>query len=74
MKKDKTKVKNELVQEKRELDEKIMKLNNFIRSTDFIIKIGGVQQNLMHEQSESMTKYSLCLRNRIVDIISQASD
>ena len=69
-KKDKTEVVKDLHLEKKELDNKIMKLNNFIRSVEFP-QLSETQIRLLQHQSEYMTKYSMALRDRIIDITSQ---
>ena len=71
--KNKVSIKNDLVKEKRKLDEKIMNLNNFIRSTEFV-HLQNNAKYLLHQQSEHMTKYSLVLRDRIVDITKQETE
>ena len=71
-KRPKTDIVKELYEEKRVLDNKLMKLNNFIRSTDFIT-LSDSQREMVKGQSYYMTKYSVVLRDRIVDITSQES-
>ena len=73
MKKNKVDVKNKLIKEKEELDKKLMNLNNFIRSVDFV-SLGDLQKRLMTQQSVRMVEYSEILRDRIVDITSQEAE
>ena len=68
--KNKVTVKNDLIKEKEDLDEKIMKLNNFIRGVPFV-ELGIGQKGLLVQQADAMTAYSLILRDRIVDITRQ---
>lgn len=57
-------LKTKLEQEKRELDEKVERLNNFLMS-DKVNQIEDVQRALLHVQSIAMNTYSQCLLERI---------
>lgn len=63
-------VTKELDKEKEELDDKIMKLDNFIRSIGFVT-LSEYHQYKMRLQSQAMTSYSMILRDRIMDITPQ---
>ena len=69
----KVQVKNDLVKEKAELDAKIMRLNNFIRSVNFM-KLTTQHRDMLECQSVAMTNYSQILRDRIIDITSQEKE
>jgi transcription termination factor NusB len=56
---------NRLIDEKQQLDEKIEKLNSFIRSENFK-SIEMVQQSLLQVQLLSMETYSQCLTERLM--------
>lgn len=56
-----------VVEEKKELDEKIIKLSQFIFSEKFIVPKG--EQERMERQFFSMVEYSRCLRERIAAFI-----
>lgn len=58
-------LKTKLEQEKRELDEKMERLNNFLMS-DKANQIEDVQRALLHVQSIAMNTYSQCLLERII--------
>lgn len=56
-----------LVEEKRELDEKIVKLNAFLKNEEKASKIAGwVQVGQMREQLDVMLRYSGILNTRIL--------
>jgi len=69
----KVQVKNNLVKEKKKLDEKLMGLNNFIRSVAFM-DLTTRHRSLLESQATYMTKYSQVLRDRIIDITSQEEE
>jgi len=64
---------DDLVVEKTKLDDKIMKINNFIRSVEFT-HLKDKAKHLLIQQSKHMNEYSLVLRDRIVDITNQESE
>lgn len=55
-----------VVDEKTDLDEKIIKLSNFIQSNKFK-EVKGSQGRLLTEQLSAMRVYSTILHRRIVD-------
>ena len=69
----KVQVKNNLVKEKKKLDEKLMGLNNFIRGVDFM-NLTPRHRDMLEYQSVAMTNYSQILRDRIIDITSQEEE
>ena len=60
-----------VVEEKRELDDKIEKLDDFISSKDFLKKVSSIQQDLLIQQLMFMKNYSMVLHHRIEDFIKQ---
>ena len=72
-KKDKVTVKNDITQEKKELDNKIEKLKRFTLSIE-MTKLSRNQIHAMHKQLSAMETYSLALRDRIIDITSQEGE
>lgn len=57
-------LKTKLEQEKRELDEKLERLDNFLKS-DEANQIEDVQRAILHVQAAAMNTYSQCLLERI---------
>ena len=56
--------KSRLAQERKELDEKIEKLESFINSQEFY-KVSPEEKDLLIEQHDTMTDYSVILGKRI---------
>ncbi len=59
--------KKRLNKEKEELDDKILKLNSFLNSTE-ATKISQIQRSLLLVQSQSMVTYSCCLNERLTNL------
>ena len=56
-----------VVEEKKELDNKIEKLDDFISSKGFFINVSSTQQDLLLLQHQWMSNYSKVLELRIQD-------
>ena len=56
-----------VVEEKKELDDKIEKLDDFISSKGFFINVSSTQQDLLLLQHQWMSNYSKVLELRIQD-------
>ena len=56
-----------VVEEKKELDDKIEKLDDFISSKDFLKTVSSIQQDLLLLQHQWMSNYSKILGMRIKD-------
>jgi hypothetical protein len=54
-----------VVEEKKELDEKLEKLNQFINNSDVFIRLDSVDCGLLEDQAEVMQEYSRILGIRI---------
>lgn len=57
-----------LVSEETELNEKRLKLSDFITNEDMFLKIDKEQQALLKIQLNAMSTYSECLNQRIIQI------
>ena len=68
--KDKVTVKNEITEEKLELDNKIEKLSSFVLGVVFL-GLSKDQRYAMGNQLKAMNDYSKALRDRIMDITKQ---
>ena len=73
MKKDKVTVRNNITEEKRQLDEKIEKLSVFVIGVAFI-GLGKDQKYAINAQLKAMNDYSKALRDRIIDLTSQEAE
>ena len=58
-------LKEKLVEEKKDLDEKLSRLNTFLESKELSIVVDETHKELLVEQSKIMTEYSHILRKRI---------
>ena len=58
-------LKEKLVDEKKDLDEKLSRLNTFLESKELSIVVDETHKELLVEQSKVMTEYSHILRKRI---------
>ena len=54
-----------VIEEKRDLDEKAIKLSNFIGYSPLFVTISALEQELIREQCEVMWEYSEILGKRI---------
>jgi hypothetical protein len=73
MNKDKVTVKNKIIIEKQNLDEKIEKLSSFVLSTKFA-SLSSEQKYALNNQLRAMNDYSRALRDRIIDLTRQESE
>lgn len=58
-------LKEKLVEEKKDLDEKLSRLNTFLESKELSSDVDQTHKELLVEQSKVMTEYSHILRKRI---------
>lgn len=58
-----------LIDEKRELDEKLIKLVQFIATSPIFSKLNSTDQNLMRDQRDAMQSYSEALEARIARFV-----
>lgn len=58
-------LKEKLVEEKKELDEKLSRLNTFLENKELSSDVDETHRELLVEQYKIMTEYSHILRKRI---------
>ena len=58
-------LKEKLIDEKKDLDEKLSRLNTFLESKELSSNVDKTNKELLVEQSKIMTEYSHILRKRI---------
>ena len=58
-------LKEKLVEEKKDLDERLSRLNTFLESKELSSEVDETHKELLIEQSKIMTEYSHILRKRI---------
>lgn len=58
-------LKEKLVEEKKDLDEKLDRLNSFLENKELSSEVDETHKELLIEQSKVMTEYSHILRKRI---------
>lgn len=58
-------LKEKLVEEKKDLDEKLDRLNSFLENKELSSDVDETHKELLIEQSKVMTEYSHILRKRI---------
>ncbi len=58
-------LKEKLVEEKKDLDEKLDRLNSFLENKELSSEVDETHKELLVEQSKVMTEYSNILRKRI---------
>lgn len=58
-------LKEKLIDEKKDLDEKLSRLNTFLESKELSSNVDKTHKELLVEQSKIMTEYSHILRKRI---------
>lgn len=58
-------LKEKLVEEKKDLDEKLSRLNSFLENKELSSDVDETHKELLVEQSKIMTEYSHILRKRI---------
>lgn len=60
--------KSRIIEEYKQLGDKVSKLNTAINKEDFKEKVGEKQYNLMYTQNRAMTEYLNILRDRMIDL------
>ena len=58
-------LKEKLIDEKKDLDGKLSRLNTFLESKELSREVDQTHKELLVEQSKAMTEYSHILRKRI---------
>lgn len=58
-------LKEKLVEEKKDLDERLSRLNSFLENKELSSGVDETHKELLVEQSKVMTEYSHILRKRI---------
>ena len=58
-------LKEKLIDEKKDLDERLSRLNTFLENKELSSDVGETHKELLVEQSKIMTEYSHILRKRI---------
>lgn len=57
-----------LLEEYKQLMDRLTKLKSALVSSNFEDKVGKIQYNLMMKQSSAMLDYALILKSRIIDL------